>query len=38
VGVRSREGLQRQPCRLRMSYTITAKHESGDVSSAHPTE
>jgi hypothetical protein len=27
AGVRSRDGLQRQPCGLRVSYTITAQHE-----------
>jgi hypothetical protein len=27
-GSRSRDGLQGQPCGLRVSYTITAKHES----------
>jgi hypothetical protein len=26
-GLRSRDGLQRQPCGLNMSYTITARHE-----------
>jgi hypothetical protein len=26
TGVRSRDGLQRQPCGLAMSYTITAQH------------
>jgi hypothetical protein len=38
VGVRSREGLQRQPCGLRMSYTITAKHTSGDTAAEQPAE
>lgn len=28
AGVRSREGLQRQPCGLRVSYTITVNHDS----------
>jgi hypothetical protein len=27
VGMRARDGLQRQPCGLRMSYTISATHE-----------
>jgi hypothetical protein len=35
AGVRSREGLQRQPCGLRMSYTIAAKHEPGQSSQAN---
>jgi hypothetical protein len=27
-GLRSRDGLQRQPCGLAMSYTITTKHDA----------
>ena len=27
AGVRSRDGLQRQPCGLRVSYTISAQHD-----------
>jgi hypothetical protein len=27
AGVRSRDGLQRQPCGLRVGYTISAQHE-----------
>jgi len=38
AGVRSREGLQRQPCGLRMSYTIAAKHEPGQSPPSNPTE
>jgi hypothetical protein len=34
AGVRSREGLQKQPCGLRVSYTITAKHASADAAAA----
>ncbi|MGH8132176.1 MAG: hypothetical protein ACRETP_02930 [Steroidobacteraceae bacterium] len=33
-GVRSRDGLPRQPCGLRMSYTITAQHEPPRATSA----
>jgi hypothetical protein len=28
AGVRSRDGLQRQPCGLRVSFTISAQHEA----------
>jgi hypothetical protein len=35
TGMRSRDGLQRQPCGLRMSYTISAKHESLESATPH---
>jgi hypothetical protein len=38
-GIRSRDGLQRQPCGLRMSYTITAQHaQPNRLPSAAPEE
>jgi hypothetical protein len=33
-GTRSRDGLQGQPCGLRVSYTISAKHENEQQSGA----
>jgi hypothetical protein len=32
AGVRSRDGLQRQPCGLRVSYTISAQQEAAHAS------
>jgi hypothetical protein len=38
VGVRAREGLQRQPCGLRVSYAISAKHRAGELAAQQTAE